>query len=394
MDSPGEKEALKALEKACNTGIFSKDDADVVVEFLLYKSSVQDVGEVRKRSVLTHLIAFKRHHPAGFRDTTLRSLLQAVQSYKDGDHAAWTKKITLTSIKMFYLWMIEEKYLNLDEKKIRQIKLPKPPAQSHRPDDLLTEDDIKQIVSAAKNSRDRAFFMLLYESGCRIGELAALTWKDCQFDRQAGVKLYIKDEKEKTTRYVRLLMTTPYLATLKADCKNTDPADPVFQTNTSDGHARPLLYQNARNLVFRTVKRAGIQKKVTPHLFRHSRITHLVNSGLQESVIKKMMWNNLDTQMFKTYVSLSEGDIDNALAEKAGISIKKKTQSLEPKECPFCGELNGPTHQFCSYCGKPITSEARARAEEVLAYARKTPEYQEIEQMIARLIQNQSGLVQ
>ena len=112
----------------------------------------------------------------------------------------------------------------------------------------------------------------------------------------------------------------------------------MFQTNTSEAQHR--LYQNARNLVFRTVKRAGIQKKVTPHLFRHSRITHLVNSGLQESVIKKMMWNNLDTQMFKTYVSLSEGDIDNALAEKAGISIKKKTQSLEPKECPFWWELN------------------------------------------------------
>ncbi|MDP3397179.1 MAG: tyrosine-type recombinase/integrase [Methanoregula sp.] len=50
----------------------------------------------------------------------------------------------------------------------------------------------------------------------------------------------------------------------------------------------------------RIVQWAGITKHVTPHLFRHSRITHIRNDGVQESVIKMMMWGTVNTTMFET----------------------------------------------------------------------------------------------
>jgi len=40
----------------------------------------------------------------------------------------------------------------------------------------------------------------------------------------------------------------------------------------------------------RLAKRAGIERHITPHIFRHSRITHLIKENVSESVIKLMMW--------------------------------------------------------------------------------------------------------
>ncbi len=56
-----------------------------------------------------------------------------------------------------------------------------------------------------------------------------------------------------------------------------------------------------------TAKRAGITKRVHPHLFRKSRITHLIQQNYQETVIKQMMWGNLAPDMFRTYAVLSQG---------------------------------------------------------------------------------------
>ena len=68
----------------------------------------------------------------------------------------------------------------------------------------------------------------------------------------------------------------------------------------------------------RAAARAGISKPVNPHMLRHARATHMVQDGYQESHIKKSLWNNLNTKMFLTYVSLGEEAIDWEFLGKAG----------------------------------------------------------------------------
>jgi len=47
-------------------------------------------------------------------------------------------------------------------------------------------------------------------------------------------------------------------------------------------------------------KEAGITKNVTPHLFRHSRISHLLSEGMGETITKQICWGNQSTNMLKT----------------------------------------------------------------------------------------------
>jgi integrase/recombinase XerD len=122
-----------------------------------------------------------------------------------------------------------------------------------------------------------------------------------------------------------------------------------------------MEYSTIRKILLRAVQNAGITKHVHPHLFRDSRITHMVSQGYQESVIKESMWGNVTTEMFRTYVKLSEQNIDDEFLSKAGIEVKKeeKEEPIKPRLCGNCHHHNAPTDNFCSKCGFGLTDDAK-----------------------------------
>jgi integrase/recombinase XerD len=134
-------------------------------------------------------------------------------------------------------------------------------------------------------------------------------------------------------------------------------------------------------------KRAGVEKKVNPHLFRHSRITHMLQQGYSESVIKKLMWGNLDTDMLSTYGHLTDADIDDEIAAMAGVkppAAKEAAECLEPRQCPRCYTVNGPTVNFCGRCGLELTMQAVEDVKLAEDQAELTPEYQALYNRIVR----------
>ena len=104
-------------------------------------------------------------------------------------------------------------------------------------------------------------------------------------------------------------------------------------------------------------RHAGIEKHITPHIFRHSRITHLIKEQVPESVIKLMMWGNISTDMFRTYAHLTGQDIDSAMLKSYGISVTDNGNAasrLEPVQCPHCRKINPPTSNYCFSCGQRL----------------------------------------
>ncbi len=89
-------------------------------------------------------------------------------------------------------------------------------------------------------------------------------------------------DKTYATTAVRKAVTTDHLT--------CDGADPIT------GFVTEL--QTSQGITAVRVKWTGIAKKIAPHIFRHSRVTHLINQGMKESVIKLMMWGNLITDTF------------------------------------------------------------------------------------------------
>jgi len=213
------------------------------------------------------------------------------------------------------------------------------------------------MIRACQSSRDRAIITMLYEGGFRIGEIGAMVWNDLKFDNH-GVVVNVNFKTGKP-RYIRLIMATEHIYRWKDDYPfEPEPDVLVFLSQQRN----PLTHAAVNKQIQLIAKRAGITKHVTPHIFRHTRITHLIQDGVNESVIKLMMWGSLTTNMFQTYAHLTGSDIDRAMLSNYGITIEedevRQTASLEPHQCPNCHYVNGPVATYCSHCGQSLTDKA------------------------------------
>jgi len=163
----------------------------------------------------------------------------------------------------------------------------------------------------------------------------------------------------------KTFMCTEYLKTWRADYPGTpEGASLVFINN----YGKPFIYATISKRIQRIAKRAGITKHVTPHLFRHSRITHMINDGVQESIIKMMMWGSVSTTMFKTYAHLTGKDIDNEIARVYGLvepEAKKTEARVIPRQCPHCQHINPPITNWCYGCGESLNPTNIATEEQI-----------------------------
>lgn len=367
----------KAIVNALSAGIITPVDRDLILEFVAEREATRHIAFPRKNNIIGHLIAWRRFLPVEFTSASIGDIYSAVNAIRAGKNTKGKPyKVNMLSglvvdLKMFLLWLIENGYSSLPEKKVRSIRAPAIDPYTTTPDELFTYEEIKQMISSCLSARDRAFVATAYESGSRISEVAALTWKDVEFDMY-GVKLrHIVDEKTNRVRYARLTFAAEYLAEWKASTKHPGPSARVFITRNGDS----FNYDTARHTLRVIMIRAGINKQVHTHLFRKSRATHMIRQNIQESIIKKSLWGNENTKMFRHYVVLSEKDIDNEILGKAGIRRREDEEApLLPRTCGRCHTVCSPLSDYCHKCGEGLTEEAIATVEKMVSVAKASPE--------------------
>ena len=87
----------------------------------------------------------------------------------------------------------------------------------------------------------------------------------------------------------------------------------------------------------------------------------MVADEVPETIVKKVAWGSVRSNMLATYTHLSDNDVDRVLLAKAGIKTpeKKAEVGVRPRQCPECGKINASTDRFCSVCGRGLTPAAR-----------------------------------
>jgi len=180
---------------------------------------------------------------------------------------------------------------------------------------ILSVDEIKQIFKQSENAenellglRDRCIIELLYSCGLRVSELCELKVNNIQFDANV-IRFFGKGNKERIiplTFYAKewlekyLYQSRPILLNRKSsDQKN------VFLSNNGKILTRAAIWQSIKKYV----NAAGIAKTVSPHTFRHSFATHLVDGGANLVEIQKLLGHS-DISTTEIYVHLSKEFID------------------------------------------------------------------------------------
>jgi len=230
--------------------------------------------------------------------------------------------------------------------------------------DILTLDEIKQIVGACKSERDRALVMMLWDSGARIGELITLRNKDVN-SFEHGFRINIQQSKT-TKRTLPLVECAPYITNYinrEHISYGKDPSGSFWIDYTGN----PLSYDGVRVQLKRIFKRAMKPKeddkpikRVYAHLFRHSRATDLANRGWSEAQMCKWFGWRMGSDMPAVYIKRSGVELEDTMLVSLGIKKKDEEEDkkgLKPVKCIFCEEVNEATNIYCKKCQKPLRPE-------------------------------------
>ena len=276
-----------------------------------------------------------------------------VRQVETSGYADWTKHDFKAVLKTFYKWLRNYE-LGFPEE-VRWIKTTmKGGKQSKLPEELLTEEDILRMLDVAYHARDKAFVHVLYESACRVGEILTLKIKTVQFDKY-GAQIIVSGKTG--MRRVRLVSSVPSLAAwLSSHPFRDNPSAALWISIATNGNSEPLGYGGAVQLLRDIARRAGVKKRVHPHLFRHSRLTELAKAGIGESILKEFAGWTQGSAQPAIYIHLSGKNVDTALLRFNGIQSEetKEESKLKPKHCSRCRTTNDANSKFCSSCGAPL----------------------------------------
>lgn len=149
---------------------------------------------------------------------------------------------------------------------------------------VLSVEEVRAILKAAPNERDRAILEVLYGCGLRVSEVCSLKISEVYL-KDMFVKVMGKGSKE------RLVPMAPSTASAIMNYLSVRPE--------SDAGCEDVLFLNrfgralSRVAVFKMVKSvalvAGVDKNLSPHTFRHSFATHLIENGADLRVVQEML---------------------------------------------------------------------------------------------------------
>lgn len=275
-----------------------------------------------------------------------KEIIRIIGVLEKSHYSAEVKHATKVSMKKFYKW------LNGGEEYPENVRWIKSSQKSKvkLPEELLTKEDVEKMINAAEYTRDKAIISILYESGCRAGELLSMRINSVEFDK-LGVKIMLNGKTG--MRRVRLVASVGYLATLFENHPFRDnPRAPFWIGLSTSNKNQQIDYSDVGRLIRKLAKKAGIKKRVHAHLFRHSRATFLANHLTEAQMNQYFGWVQ-GSDMPSVYVHLSGKDVDGPILQLHGLDNEEKKEKDEftLKKCYRCEKMNPPTGKFCLKCG-------------------------------------------
>ena len=220
------------------------------------------------------------------------------------DYQKTTIARKVASIRAFYRFLYLKEYISYNP--VYNVALPKKTKSLPK---FLSEDEVNNILRNVKTQtpsgyRNRLILELLWVSGMRISELSGLNYEDLDLDaneirvkgkgNKERIVLIPEKTKEYLQNYIRnvsdLIYVTPKM-----------PDSPVFINST--GYR--LQNQSIRKALKKVLQTINLPKRVTPHVFRHSFATKLLENGADLRVVQELLGHaSISNTQIYTHVSM------------------------------------------------------------------------------------------
>lgn len=235
------------------------------------------------------------------RDASRINLLAWISEGMAAGTRASTAARRLSGLRRFYRFLLREGIIAEDP----TLRIDSP-NQPKRLPDTLSEQDVEQLLTEPDPTvpielRDRAMLEILYGCGLRVSELVNLTVDQVNL-RQGVVRITGKGDKERLVPMGEeaLDWLSRYMREARGELLRQRPADALFPGNRAQAMTRQTFWHRIKLYA----RRAGINKKLSPHTLRHAFATHLLNHGADLRVVQMLLGHaDLSTTQIYTHVA-------------------------------------------------------------------------------------------
>ncbi len=257
--------------------------------YLQLEKSLSDNSIEAYRHDVEKLLQFLEHKklklsPSGI---TLKHIEEFLAWIGEIGIGAASQSRIISGLRSFYSYLLMENIVASDPTEL--ISNPRIPRILP---DTLSVEEIDTIIAAIDLSkpagtRNKAMLETLYSCGLRVSELVALRIS-CLYEDEGFIKVIGKGDKERLVpssanafKYINI-----YRETVRNHSRVKEAAeDIVFLNRSGDKLSRVMVF----SLVKLLAARAGIKKNISPHTFRHSFATHLVEGGADLRAVQEML---------------------------------------------------------------------------------------------------------
>lgn len=255
-------------------------------QYLKLEKSLSDNTVDAYLTDLDKLLAYLTLENINILDVRLENLEDFSAGLHDiGIHPRSQARI-LSGIRSFYRFLIMEDYLESDPTELLES-----PQTGFKLPEVMTVEEIDLLIGSIdrgtkEGQRNRAILETLYSCGLRVSELCNLKLSELYFE-EGFIKVEGKGSKQRLVpispraiKEIRLYFTDRNLMKIKPGFK-----DFVFISNFGKNISRIMVFHIIKELA----ERIGLKKKISPHTFRHSFATHLLEGGANLRAIQCML---------------------------------------------------------------------------------------------------------
>lgn len=283
----------------------SKQDLEDFKSYIIAeKNFSQHTAKAYCSDILSFLVWMDDESCEEVNFSKIRDYIHFIQKF---NYKKTTVARKIASLRTFYKYLYREQ--KIDSNPAMNLNNPKRPKSLPK---FLTPDEVEQILNNTKietpaGYRNRTILELLWATGMRISELSGLNFGDLNLEHNE-IRVFGKGSKE------RIILVTDraksflerYIETARAlipkgfPVPPQDEDSPVFINNTS----YRLQTRTVRNVINEVVKKINLPKHVTPHVFRHSFATHLIENGADLRIVQELLGHaSISNTQIYTHVS-------------------------------------------------------------------------------------------
>lgn len=221
-------------------------------------------------------------------EATLDQISSFLSTLTDLHQSPASQARITSAIKSFYAWLVLEKKINLNP-----TDLIESPKINRKVPEVMSFSEIEKIfmaidLSEPTGTRNRAILETLYASGLRVSELCTLRISN-YFPKEGFIRVLGKGSKERIVPIGDDAITyiEDYLSTWRRHLPKISKQDTdiLFLNRRGKRLSRIFVYQIVKNLA----EKAGLSPLISPHTFRHSFATHLLEGGADLKAVQDML---------------------------------------------------------------------------------------------------------